>query len=227
MLGSIRKQVIIISYWTYINGTVIVSPMGRTQAEKRYILDTVLEHLPLVTGSEKDMNVYVIQKKGYNSLSSCDEFGQVTNNLVDRYGDKSRRRGSLRTQDEYILVVNGSFRDRMFEQTYREFQKWICRLAKRVDVEDVLVEVKGWKESALIRNPSLKGKQSWETVYGQMNEKPTWLHDKKSFSEPNWCEFMLYDRAKNSDYPMLLEYKYFADEENDKEVERRISYLRK
>ena len=45
------------SFWTYLTGTVTVRPMGRTQAEKRYILDTVLEHLPLVTGSEKDMNV--------------------------------------------------------------------------------------------------------------------------------------------------------------------------
>ena len=42
------------SWWTYINGTITVSPMGRTQAEKRYILETVLDHLPLVTGSERD-----------------------------------------------------------------------------------------------------------------------------------------------------------------------------
>ena len=34
----------------------------------------------------------------------------------------------------------------------------------------------------------------------------------------------LWDRAKNSDYPMLLGYKYFIDEENDKEVERRMEY---
>lgn len=89
------------SYWTSVNGTVTVMPMGRTQAEKRYILDTVLEHLPLVTGSEGDMNIYVIQKRGYNSSSSCDEFGQVTNNLIDSYGDKNRSKGWLRTQDEY------------------------------------------------------------------------------------------------------------------------------
>ena len=76
------------SYWTYLTGTVTVRPMGRTQAEKRYILDTVLEHLPLVTGSERDMNVYVIQKNGDSSSSSCDEFGEVTNNLVDSYGNK-------------------------------------------------------------------------------------------------------------------------------------------
>lgn len=50
------------SYWTYINGTITVRPMGRTQPEKRYILETVLNHLPRVTGSEGDMNTYIIQK---------------------------------------------------------------------------------------------------------------------------------------------------------------------
>lgn len=50
------------SYWTYINGTITVSPMGRTQPEKRYILETVLNHLPRVTGSEGDMNVYHSEK---------------------------------------------------------------------------------------------------------------------------------------------------------------------
>lgn len=64
------------SSWTYIQGTITVSPIGRTQAEKRYILDTVLAHLPIVSGSEKDMDVYVIQKNGHNSSCSCDEFGE-------------------------------------------------------------------------------------------------------------------------------------------------------
>lgn len=76
------------SSWCYITGTITVSPIGRTQAEKRYVLDTVLAHLPIVSGSEKDMDVYVIQKNGHNSFSSCDEFGERTNNLVDRYGQK-------------------------------------------------------------------------------------------------------------------------------------------
>lgn len=51
------------SWWTYINGNIIVHPMGRTQAEKRYILDTVLAHLPLVAGSEGDMNIYIQFRK--------------------------------------------------------------------------------------------------------------------------------------------------------------------
>lgn len=99
------------SYWTYIQGTITVRPMGRTQPEKRYILETVLNHLPRVTGSEGDMNTYIIQKNGHNSSCSCDEFGEVTNNLTDWYGNKSHTRGALRTQDEYILVVNAALRE--------------------------------------------------------------------------------------------------------------------
>ena len=213
-----------LSFWTYLTGTVIVRPMGRTQAEKRYILDTVLEHLPLVTGSERDMNVYVIQKNGDSSSSSCDEFGEVTNNLVDSYGNKSRDRGWLRIQDEYILVVDGSFRDRMFDQTFREFMKWLCRLGKRVDIEDVLVEVKGYDKSTIIRNTYIQRKKySYRKVFDGLFEDPSWCNDT---GEPNWCEYLLWDRAKNSDYPMLLAYKYFADEENDEEVERRMNYGR-
>ena len=52
------------SSWTYVHGTIVASPPGRTQHEKRYILETVLDHLPVVTGSERDMEVYVIQKRG-------------------------------------------------------------------------------------------------------------------------------------------------------------------
>lgn len=209
------------SSWTYVNGTIEVHPMGRTQAEKRYILETVLDHLPYVTGSERDMNVYIIQKNGYNSSSSHTEFG-----VYGGYLGWSKKNLSLETQDEYILVVNGAFRDREFEQTYREFQKWLCRLAKRVVVEDVLVEVKGWKRSTLIRNPEMN-KKPWDTVYGQMFEDPSWFRDKKDkdeFKEPNWCEYLMWDRAKGYDYPMMLAYKYIADEQNDEEVERRIKY---
>src|SRR5574344_882224 len=187
------------SYWTNITGIITVRPMGRTQAEKRYILDTVLEHLPIVTGSERDMNVYVIQKNGDSSSSSCDEFGEVTNNLVDSYGNKSRKRGWLRTQDEYILVVDGSFRDRMFDQTFREFMKWLCRLGKRVDIEDVLVEVKGYDKSTVVRNYNIQRKKySYRKVFDGLFENPSWCNDT---GEPNWCEFMMYDRTKNSDYP--------------------------
>lgn len=213
------------SYWTYINGIITVRPMGRTQPEKRYILETVLNHLPRVTGSEGDMNVYIIQKNGYNSSCSCDEFGEVTNNLIDRHGHKSRSRGWLQTQDEYILVVNAVL-DREFEQTYREFMKWFVRLCKRVCCEDILVEIQGYDKSSIIKNRNIQRKKySWKSVFEELFENPSWSkYGEDNYKEPNWCEFMMWDSAKNSRYPMLLAYKYLNDVENDKEVKRRFNY---
>ena len=191
------------SYWTYISGTVTVSPMGRTQAEKRYILETVLDHLPLVTGSERNMNVHIIQKAGHDMSSSHTEFGEWG-------GYRDWKTLSTETQSEYILVVEGSFRDRKFDQTYREFQKWLCRLAKRIDVEDVLVEVKGYEKSVLIRNPEMRRKRKWYTPYGQMMEDPSWVNDT---GEPTWCEYLMWERMDKCDYPRVLGYKYFKDAE--------------
>lgn len=206
------------SYWTYVNGTVTVSPLGRTQAEKRYILETVLDHLPFVTGSEKDMDVYILQKAGHNHASSHTEFGEWG-------GYRNWKTLSTEVQSEYILVVDGALRDRKFDQTYREFQNWLCRLAKRVPVEDVLVEVRGYDRSSLVRNPHVQRKSSFSTVYEQMFEDPSWSKSNDT-GEPTWCEYLMYDRAKNSDFPMILGYKYYNDEENDREVERRLAYLR-
>lgn len=210
------------SSWTYINGTITAEPLGRTQAEKRYILETVLNHLPRVTGSEGDMDVYIIQKNGFNSSLSCDEFGERTNNLVDIYGNKSFDRGRMRVQDEYILVVNAALRDREFDQTYREFMKWLVRLCKRVMCEDVLVEIKGYDKSTVIKNRNIQNKAySWQSVFDGLFENPSWC---RCDEEPNWTEFMMFEKAKDSDYPMMLAYKYFGDEENDIEVERRMNW---
>lgn len=209
------------SHWTYVRGSVVVSPMGRTQPEKRYILDTVLDHLPRVTGSEGDMDVYVIQKSGHDSSCSCDEFGMNTNNLESIYGGKSDR-GWLNVQSRYILVVDGSLRDRTFEETKREFLKWLCRLAKRVTVDKILVTVESQDGEMLIREDM--------GAFWNMFEIPSWsrcyVRDTESndYEGPNWCEYLMWDKAKNSDMPMELEYKYYADPENDAEFERRKGY---
>lgn len=198
------------SYWTYITGVIDVSPMGRTQAEMRYILDTVLSHLPLVTGSEGNMNTYVIQKNGHNVSCSHDEFGQWSNlgNGLN-YGNGHPL---FESQMDYIIAVHASLRDRFFDETLKEFNNWLCRLAKRVMVNDVLVRVDGCNRQAVLQNTN--------EVYSQMFEDSSWLNNGK----PTWCEYLMYDKAKQSGYPMLLAYKYFSDTENDAEVERRMEY---
>ena len=195
------------SWWTHIHGTIVVSPMGRTQAEKRYVLDTVLDHLPRVIGSEKDMDVYVIQKNGYSSSSYCDEFGQITNNLIDFHGNRSRSRGWLRVQDEYILVVDSSLRDREFDNTFREFQKWLIRLAKRVYIESLMVKIHDYYKTTVIQNNN--------NCYSNLFEDPSW----SSKDGSAWYEYLLWQPLDDDRYPKLLAYKYYDDEENDKQVE--------
>lgn len=177
------------SFWSYVKGMIEVYPMGRTQAEKRYILETVLNHLPHVSGSGKDMRIYIILKDGYNCSTSLDEFGQRSNKGNGTYG-------GFETQCTYFLLVEGNLRNRVFEETYKEFQKWLCRLAKRMPVIDVMVEVKGYNKAAMIRNKN--------NQYTNMLEAGSW-YNKDSI---NWCEYLMWEQAENSYWPDILAEKY-------------------
>lgn len=196
--------------WTCIYGSIDVNPMGRTQEEKTYILNTVLNHLPVVSSVEGDMNAYVIKNNGYNSFSSVDEFGDKTNNLYGFHGEKTRR-GDLKVQDTYTILVETALRYTEYSDGYRKFQKWLCRLAKRALITQCLVQISctdGQRE--IISN---------YTPYKDMYEMTS-----EGTGEINWCEYLMWDRAKDSWLPIILAYKYYADEENDREAERRINY---
>lgn len=189
------------SYWTHIHGTIVVSPMGRTQAEKRYILDTVLDHLPRVSGSEEDMDVYVIQKNGYNSSSSCDEFMENTNNLIDNHYNTKSYNGWLNTQTQYILVVDGDLRDTKFEETYKNFQNWICRLAKRIKVLKIQVMIK----DDYFKNCKKECKKEFITnddYYYNMFVRPT--YNNNDDEEENWCEYLMWNSPRNDKGDFLI-----------------------
>lgn len=201
------------SYWAYIMGTLKVRPMGRTQLEKEYILKTVLEHLPLVTGSEEDMYIHINQCGGYDSHDTHNEFGEDCYYQKRRYSNyhKWGHPGWLETQDGYILTIEGSFRDRTYDDTFREFNTWLCRLAKRVRVVKILTSIS-------TRDKSTVFNYGYESPYYEMFEEPSWVNDT---GEPNWCEYLMWDRGADTMYPMSLAYKYYRNEANDKEYERR------
>mgnify|MGYP001015346056 CR=1 FL=1 len=115
------------SNWTYIRGLIELDVPGRTQAEKNYILQTVIDHLPKVTGSEKSMNIYTIQTAGYDSWQNFDEF-------YNRVED-------FKTQSRYFLVLDGNLRDRYYEDTFKELNKFLNRLAKRLIVDSAYVRL--------------------------------------------------------------------------------------
>ena len=198
------------SHWTYVTGVVEVLPVGETQPQKRYILDTVLEHLPVVSGSEGNMKIHVVQQHGYNHSSSHNEFEESLDYRRDADHD-----GWARIQDRYTLVLEGNLRDREFDETKRELSKWLSRLAKRVWVTDILVKLSGSGRTLLLDNPE---------PYSQMTEPFSWCEE--SGGEPAWVEYLLWESAPGTRYPLKLMYKYYEDPEISAELARRLAWER-
>ena len=123
------------SSWTYVRGLIEVGVPGRTQAEKDYILQTVIDHLPKVTGSEVDMSIYTIRANGHDSWSNHDELDHLN--------------WDFKTQSQYFLVLDGSLRDRHYEETFKELNKFLNRLSKRLLVVSMQVQVSTYDRSRI------------------------------------------------------------------------------
>lgn len=136
------------SSWTYVQGLIELDVPGRTQAEKNYILQTVIDHLPKVTGSERSMNIYTIQTAGHDSWQNFDEF-------YNRVED-------FRTQSRYFLVLDGNLRDRYYKDTFKELNKFLNRLGKRLMVDSVYVRLYNYEHSHIFTNKN--------DCYGKMFE---------------------------------------------------------
>lgn len=206
------------SWWTHIMGVINVAPVGRTQHEMDYIVKTVLDHLPQVTGSERDMEVFVNVNPHHNSTCSHDEFGMMTNNLRDRFGDRSRKRGWLEMSDDYYLTIYGDFRDRLFNQTFREFQNWLCRLAKRLDVCQINVTI-----TADDHKPYHLLVNDWTNPYSEMFEYPSRNDPEK---EPAWYEYLMWDPDRLTGLPIKHLYKYYESDDVDTEIKRRAKWAK-
>lgn len=115
------------SMWTYVRGLIELDVPGRTQAEKNYILQTVIDHLPKVTGSEGNMDIHTVRAYGHNMWSNCDEFDNLA--------------WDFKTQSRYFLVLDGNLRDRWYEDTFKELNKFLNRLAKRLIIDSAYVRL--------------------------------------------------------------------------------------
>lgn len=126
------------SNWTYIRGLIELDVPGRTQAEMDYILQTVIDHLPKVTGSEGAMDIHIVRAYGHNSWQNFDEF---YNQVED-----------FKTQSRYFLVLDGNLRDRCYEETFKELNKFLNRLGKRLMVDSVYVRLYNYERSHIFTN---------------------------------------------------------------------------
>jgi len=136
------------------------------------------------------------------------EFGQWSN--LGDIGDY----GMFEMQTQYLLTLDAHLRDTVFEDTFRNFQKWLCRLAKRVSVLDLLIKITDDLDVA--KTTIIQNAQPYEEMF----EYPLGSIGNKD-GEPAWYEFLYWERMKDCSYPMLLGYKYLNDPKNDNEIKRR------
>lgn len=178
---------------------------GRTQHEIEYVLKTVLDHLPRVSGSEGDMKTHLIKSYGHDTYSSHDEFFRRTDKAVTRHGDRSLQHGMYPMQYTYFIFLEGNLRDRLIPETAKELVHWLFRLAKRVHITEVDITVAGYGRSPFRFNNADILYEAFEDV--------TWDPEHPG----NWIEYLLWRRANPDDgdyYPEVLR-NYYRQKERD------------
>lgn len=125
------------SMWTYVRGMILADTYALYTPAALYRAQSVIDHLPRITGSEGSAEFYVTGRRGYNIVSYCDELFQQSNLGGGRFGDR------FESQSEVLITICGNLRDRTFHQTLHETTKALSRLASRLDVETCLVSVQG------------------------------------------------------------------------------------
>ena len=165
--------------YTYIHGTINVIVMGRTQEEKEYILKTIINHLPIVSGADGNMNVYLIKAESNDDgLMSHNEFFQKDNH------------GKRKLQSRYIIVVDGQLSDREFQTTLKEFSKWMCRLANRCSVIDVSVKVWDDYDKCYV----------FTNCHNQYSDLEETMISYNNNGNPTWCEYLMWKNSEGNYY---------------------------
>lgn len=206
------------SRWTHIHGIIEVSPFGHTQAEKTYVLETILEHQPRVTGSEEDMSVRYMIKPGYNHWSSHDELGVYYGYPSYRKYDKEAGEG----QDSYLVILDADLRDRTYRSTFKELINWLCRLSKRVMVDDILIKIiDEYGEEHIISESGYGGcfHEMFESPF-RYSDKWEKIHGRKL----NRFRYLCWEMDPYSGLPLSMLSDDYEDPEVDEELARRKEF---
>ena len=179
------------SFWTHVFGTIKVEPLGYSDHAREFVLRSVLDHIPEVSGSEGSMHVEVAKSQYQDMFSSTDEFGQSLG-------------GSMLGQtSSFFVTVYADLRDRMFAETKGEFDAWLQKLAHCVRVREIMVRVTsdcGDEENYLDATPyyDMFDEPSYiRDGFGRMSDVarcPDWRYDfmPDMSGVGNWCEVLPY-----------------------------------
>lgn len=145
------------SVWSFVNGSIKVNTMARSSAEAMYIAQTVVDHLPLIEGSEGPAKLYLNLVKGHNVSSNVDEFNRMSN--LARYENYHKL---FEHQTNVLITVNGGLRDVEFKKAVHDTTKMLARLSSRLWVNECVISVDSEDKSYVFCNPK------W-VIYRELN----------------------------------------------------------
>lgn len=131
------------SRWTYVYGMIAVDTFSRSDAETLYITHTVVNHLPIVDGSEGGLHYYINLYDGLKDFANFDEFGRHTN-IKD----------VCEWQTKAVITITGSLRDMGIHETTKQVVRMLSRLSSRLWVRCCILSITGDRgEDITIKNP--------------------------------------------------------------------------
>lgn len=140
------------SYWTHIVGVMHVDTY-REVDDVRKLVEDALKDAPEITGSEGSASVFVNQEPGYNLFTSCDcgrcQYKDTIAYLEDGFECDSPdgfRCPKGKYQSRAVITVCGDLRDRMKNQTKKEWNAFHRFVAKKLKygIRMAACQINGW-----------------------------------------------------------------------------------
>lgn len=86
----------------------------------------------------------VVLPLGYSHEQKANTLKNIISTLPSITGSEGNMQITFNQSDEeYVLRIKGDLRDRQFEQTTKEYEKFIHKLKQKIDIEKIYVEIKG------------------------------------------------------------------------------------
>ena len=133
------------SRWCHVSATILGdSKFAGSHSELVEEVQKVLEKAPKVTGSERDLDVFVNAISGYSSWTSCDckncKYGNTVKYLEEGgftcECDEEWECPSGEAQNEVVITLAGDLRDRDYRQIANELDKFLKFIKKHIFVNE-------------------------------------------------------------------------------------------
>lgn len=107
---------------TKIFGTLDVSLYNFPKEERRKVMESIIERLPKISGTYRDMDIELIDK------------------------------GSFDKRDSYFIILSGELLGKNYFKALKEMEEFLEKLARKVWVVDVLVSVTDYREEKIFND---------------------------------------------------------------------------